>query len=371
MADQRPKILFADQLRGIAALLVVFSHLAGIYWYQPELVAQFVGGPVPAGPVPGLAALHERLPFNPGPFGVAVFFLISGFVIPFSFNGTGRLAFLRARLWRIFPTYLAALLLGLAVRAASGAFWGEPLQVNPLALLANAVLLHDLAGISSVDLVNWTLTVELKFYLLFALALPWLLRWKGGFVVGLAVAMLALNLLAAWAMPLLPLRLGYALRGTAHGFMFLPFLLLGTLFFLFLRGALGFSALLGASAVTLGLFLLTWMGGPMAGSFNSAGFSYLWGWGVFALCFALRNRAVPLAPLRWLSAVSYPLYLVHAMLGYALLQALVQGWGMAYAPALGLALLACLAAAWVLHRLVEKPSMARGKARRAVAPAVA
>ena len=109
----------------------------------------------------------------------------------------------------------------------------------------------------------------------------------------------------------------------------------------------------------------------MAGSFASAGTSYLWGWAVFALCFALRRHAVPLAPLRWLSAVSYPLYLVHAMLGYALLQALVQGWGMAYAPALGVALLACFLAAWALHHGVEKPSMARGKRRRVAATAAA
>ncbi len=370
MTDQRPKILFADQLRGVAALLVVFSHLAGIYWYQPEIVAQFVGGPVPSGPVPALALWHDRLPFNPGPFGVAVFFLISGFVIPFSLGG-GRRAFLRARLWRIFPTYLAALALGLAVRAVSGFAWGEPLQINPLAVLANALLLHDLAGISSIDLVNWTLTVELKFYLLFAFAQPLVLRWKGAFVVALAVLMLGLNLAAAWAMPLLPLRLGYALRGTAHGLMFLPFLLLGTLFFLRLRGALGWAALLGASAATLGLFLLAWAGGPMAGSFTSAGSSYLWGWGVFALCFLARRHAKPLAPLRWLSAISFPLYLVHAMLGYALLQALVQGAGLAYAPAFAVALLASLGLAWVLHRLVETPATARGKARPAAAPAAA
>jgi peptidoglycan/LPS O-acetylase OafA/YrhL len=367
MADPRPKILFADQLRGMTALLVVLSHLAGVYWYQPEVVAQLVGGPVPAGTVPWLVALLDRLRFDPGSFGVAVFFLISGFVVPFSYEDGERRAFLRARLWRIFPTYLAALVLGLAVRALSAAAWGELLRVDPLALLVNALLLHDLAGIGSINLVNWTLTVELKFYLLFALARPWLLRWKGGFVVALAVGMLVLNLAAAWAIPLLPLRPGAALRDTAHGLMFLPFLLLGTLFFLYLRGALGRWALLGASAVTLGLFLLAWMGGPMAGSLTLAGTGYLCGWGAFALCFALRRHAVPLAPLRWLSAISYPLYLVHTALGYTVLQILVQGRGMAYGPALGVAVLASFAVAWLLHVLVERPGIAYGRTRPAAA----
>ncbi len=49
--------------------------------------------------------------FMPGPFGVALFFLISGLVIPFSFDRHRTGAFLLARLLRIYPTYLAALLI--------------------------------------------------------------------------------------------------------------------------------------------------------------------------------------------------------------------------------------------------------------------
>jgi peptidoglycan/LPS O-acetylase OafA/YrhL len=361
----RHRILFADQLRGIAALLVVLSHLAGIYWFQPEIVAQVVGGPVPAGPVPALAQWLDRLPFDPGAFGVAVFFLISGFVVPLSLQGRPRGAFLRARLWRIFPTYLAALALGLLVRAVSSAGWGDPLRVHPVALLPNALLVHDILGISSIDLVNWTLTVELKFYLLLAFAWPLLARWKAAFVLALALLALLLNLSAAWAVPFLPLRLGYAVRGLAFEAMLLPFMLLGTLFLLRLRGELGRTALLATSAGVGALSMLAWTSGPMAGSYGAMAPGYLWGWGFFTLCFALRRHAVPLAPLRWLSAISYPLYLVHSMLGYALLQLLVQGWGLPYPAALAVAVAAALGAAWALHAWVERPGMQRQTASKA------
>jgi peptidoglycan/LPS O-acetylase OafA/YrhL len=356
------KILFADQLRGIAALLVVFSHLVGIYWFQPEVPSLVSGASWDGAPKPAIALALDVLPFNPGPLGVALFFMISGFVIPLSFRHHSRPSFLLARALRIYPTYLAALFLGLGIRFASTAWWGEPFQVHPLVILANALLLHDLAGIGNLDLVNWTLVVELKFYLLFALAYPLILRRPQAMVLGLSALALAVNLAAAQVVPGLPQRLNFALSGLAQEAMFLPFMLLGTLFLLRMQGRLGPVALLGSSALALAMFLLSWKRGPWPGTYDSAAVSYVWGWAIFALAFLARGWAVPLAPLRWLAQVSFPLYLIHSILGFVLLRLLMLRGGLGYGPALALALLAALAVAWVLHRLVERHSIAWGRA---------
>ncbi|RKK03016.1 acyltransferase [Pseudoroseomonas wenyumeiae] len=356
------KVIFADQLRGIAALLVVLSHLVGVYWLEPEVVGIVTGAPWDILPRPPAATMLELLPFNPGPLGVALFFLISGFVIPFSFRHHDRRSFLLARALRIYPTYLAALFLGLAVRAASCAYWGQPTGVHPLAVLANALLLHDLVGIGNLDLVNWTLVIELKFYLLFAFAQPLLLRWRHGFVLGLAVVALGINLLAALAMPLLPGRAGFAVAGLAQEAMFLPFMLLGTLFFLRMQGRLGWMALLGSSALGMALFLLSWKYGPRGGTYDSAALSYAWGLAIFTLCFLARGWVAPVAVLHHLASISYPLYLVHSILGFVLLRLLMLRFGLGYGPALVLALLAALVLAWALHHLVERRSIAWGKA---------
>jgi peptidoglycan/LPS O-acetylase OafA/YrhL len=357
------KVLFADQLRGIAALMVVISHFAGIYWFERPLVSAVTFSPLQEAAVPaGAAALLNALPFNPGPLGVAVFFLISGFVIPFSFRHHNARSFLLARLLRIYPTYLAALALGLAARAASAAYWGESFSIKPISVIGNALLVHDLVGMSSIDLVNWTLVIELKFYLLFALARTAILRWKGGFVLVLSLLALVVNVAASFALSYLPQRLGYAVMGLAHEAMFLPFMLLGTLFYLRLLGNLTIGHLATASVLALALFLGAWKVGPMTAAFDSAAVSYIWGWGIFGLCFLVRERAVALAPLRWLSAISYPLYLVHSMLGYVLMQALMLGHGIAYPVAAAAALLVALGAAWAIHHWVERPSIERGKA---------
>lgn len=119
------KIIFADQLRGLAALLVVINHYSGIYWFMPGFVAGFIFAPVQTAPVPPLAAAIVNVPFNPGVLGVALFFMISGFVIPFSFRHHSSVTFLIARVLRIYPAYWLALAIGLAARYLSARYWGN------------------------------------------------------------------------------------------------------------------------------------------------------------------------------------------------------------------------------------------------------
>jgi peptidoglycan/LPS O-acetylase OafA/YrhL len=356
------KFVFADQLRGIAALLVVMNHYTGIYWYARGTVAHYIFSPMQSGPVPLAVQDVVNVPFNPGPLGVALFFMISGFVIPFSFRHHTTFSFLCARALRIYPTYLLALAVGLAARYLSARYWGQHFAVYPVVVLGNGLLVHDLVGMSTIDLVNWTLTIELKFYLLFALAYQAIMRWQGRFVVACAVAAIAFNLAAVAALPHVPSRVGYALRDLSNEAMWVPFMLLGTLFFLNVQGLLSKAGLIWGSVLGLGLFLLCWRVGPVAGQFPTVAENYVFGWIVFALCFLGRRWFVPIAPLRWLASISYPLYLVHPMVGYAIIAMLVMGKGLGYCWAAGVALGCVLLLATAIHLLIERRSIAWGRA---------
>jgi peptidoglycan/LPS O-acetylase OafA/YrhL len=88
----RVNLEFVHQLRGIAALVVIFgAHLLGVFWLNPLAVRTLIG--VPSwDPPPGpqlVMWLHHFPLIGFGHFGVAVFFLISGFVIPFSVKRLG------------------------------------------------------------------------------------------------------------------------------------------------------------------------------------------------------------------------------------------------------------------------------------------
>ena len=163
-----PRLIFANQLRGVAALCVVFSHLVGVYWGMRDYVGLASASPVQPGPVPDIFAVASYPWFNFGPFGVGLFFLISGFVIPFSLDRHSRASFLAARLLRIYPTYVAALCLELAVLQAAALYWQRPFPYGDATVLWNLLLLNSQTGHPSIDLVNWTLVVELKFYLVMA-----------------------------------------------------------------------------------------------------------------------------------------------------------------------------------------------------------
>src|SRR5205085_11014239 len=117
-----------DHLRGIAALMVLVHHLLVVYWTNKGLVAHFEFSPISNIGAPAIARWVGS--FDLGAFGVALFFLISGFVIPLSFKRHTARTFLIARALRIWPTYVAALACDLAAGYASAHFLGSQFHVS-------------------------------------------------------------------------------------------------------------------------------------------------------------------------------------------------------------------------------------------------
>src|SRR5437016_5851331 len=110
---QPSRVQFADSLRGVACLSVGISHYCGVFWTGGPVIPLIANvPPLPADIAPpylyGVVVSSNH--FNTGAFGVALFFLISGFVIPLSLDRLGTFSFLRARCWRIGPTYAVGFL---------------------------------------------------------------------------------------------------------------------------------------------------------------------------------------------------------------------------------------------------------------------
>ena len=81
---------------------------------------------------------------------------------------------------------------------------------------------------------------------------------------------------------------------------------------------------------------------------------------IFTLAYRLRRRFRPQPLLDGLAAISYPLYLLHPLLGYSLLKILLMSAGMAFAPALALTAAAVTLTAWLVHRTIERPGIRLG-----------
>jgi peptidoglycan/LPS O-acetylase OafA/YrhL len=360
LSQNPPRIAFAHGLRGLAALSVLLSHHTEFFWNSREMAAAFLGVPAWQGPAPALAALHGWLPEGfAGHFGVALFFLISGFVIPFSLVGRSRAGFAIGRVLRIWPTYAAGLTVTMLAVWACARHFGAPVPFSSLQWITQLLFIRDLLGLPSIDGIVWTLEIELRFYLLCLLLAPALRAGQVGPLLNTALAITGVVAVLG-ALPLPPPLLVPVTELALSGQMII-FMLVGAVFGAWHRGTEGAIACLGTGASLLVLFALHWAGGGMRAQLGPGLVAYGAALVLFAALFALRHRIqrVP-GPLDALACISYPLYVVHGVAGFAVMRLLLE----ADAPplaAIGAATALALAAATLLHVLVEVPTHRAGR----------
>ena len=162
--------MYAQGLRGVAVLCVVAYHYL---FYNVDvsgsvgLSVMFSRGPlnIDAGLVEGL--MQFRKFFNCGAFGVGLFFLISGFVIPISLTNLGSTKFLLARLARLIPCIVAVLPFYWAFFKIYASYSGYVISFS-LSKILLSVFFALPSGFYALDSVLWTLKIEWIFYLYFS-----------------------------------------------------------------------------------------------------------------------------------------------------------------------------------------------------------
>jgi len=346
---QHSRVQFADSLRGVACLSVVLAHYGG-FWKPAGVVIPLVANvpPLPADVAPPYLyfAVTSSHSFSPAGFGVALFFLISGFVIPLSLNRLGTFSFLRARCWRIGPTYAVGFLFTVAALALASRVYGKPFPYSPTELLLHIVPGPRLLfGSRWVDYVIWTLEIEVCFYLLCAIIAPWL-RAGSMLVFAIPLALSAASLFLLTGI--------YATYAQA-----LAFMLIGTAFNFHLRKHLDTPALFGVVAVLciVSVGAMAWTQGQIImGSYATAV-------GVFTVAYLARNLIPNLWVLRSLAAVSYPLYVVHGIMGYVAMRIKLDH-SIPPNVAVLVAFIVALAVSYALHIAIEVPTQRLGKEPR-------
>lgn len=151
------RLLPMEGLRGVAVILVFFVHFH-------EAFNGYL-------PVASLSAVFSDVTYRLGHCGVDLFFVISGYLI---YGATLRdnrsfsyLTFIRRRVQRIYPTYLAVVALYLVLSVCFPKVSRLPSGVFPLIgfITANVFLLPGLTRIPALITVSWSLSYELLFYL--------------------------------------------------------------------------------------------------------------------------------------------------------------------------------------------------------------
>jgi len=341
---EQARIAGLDVLRGCAAAAVMLHHHGQYY----DVL------------FPGRTPLSFDM--GPGHFGVELFFIISGFVILMTTKRKKTVrAFAISRATRLMPAFLASLLLATAIRI----LWPmPPLDIPTLRqFLTNLTMAPSLFGEVGVDLPYWTLTYELVFYVFMALILRLgLLRWIEWLgLLGLAVSCLFLATLDV------QLHHRSAILLLVY---YSNFFLIGICLYRFhARAARPITYIALACAI-----VVTARGGGEQ-AFYAPGYVYLPLTVVFAslVWFGATRHGKWLAwsPLIFLGQISYPLYLVHGVLGFTIIRFCVE-YGWSTLNGVIAAGIVSVIAAILLHYLVEAPGArwSRAMFRKPLAPAI-
>ncbi|MFC7643888.1 acyltransferase family protein [Streptosporangium lutulentum] len=161
--------MWLDALRGIGATAVLLEHMT--YRFLPDLRPAW---------------------FNLGIYGVLVFFLVSGYIIPASLERGGDVrAFWISRIFRLYPLYILTIFVVLLAAPI------QPLRANTDPV-SHVTMLMEVTGSWALIEPMWTLSYEMVFYLLVtALFVAGVHRRSGLFAVSFAL----LSVLAAFVMP--------------------------------------------------------------------------------------------------------------------------------------------------------------------------
>ncbi|MFC9327163.1 acyltransferase family protein [Kitasatospora sp. NPDC057015] len=396
----KPRLGWLDALRGFAALAIVVQHFVQLV--MPEVFTRTA----------------EKLDL--GSYGVFLFFLVSGYIVPASLERKGSVrGFWVSRLFRIYP--LCVIVVGGGVVAWKlGAYTDALLPVSwfsqehpAIAALGNATMLHDFLGVGGTLFVMWTLSYEMIFYLLVA-SLFVLGAHRRSAEISTAFAVVAVAAVGAFPFITLSHQVADIRRAVVVAAVVMAvgiFAMMSRLKALAVAGAVLTGALalglLSANGRMPGWFSMTILATMFAGTaiyraeqgqisrikcavaaavtmaailyvggrYGETGartphFQWQWlttmvaAWATFALAMSLRRFRMPRV-LTWLGSVSYSVYLVHAVLLCVLLKVIsptaVTSLSLGTRAVLGIGFCAVvLGASQVTFRLVEKPAQRIG-----------
>jgi len=161
-----------DYFRGTAILAVLIAHFLSGICLRASTAVDSSHHPLFQAILFGLYAI-----FILGTYGVAIFFVVSGFCIHLSYrrsSDSGWFIFYVRRVFRLYPAYLFALFLCIVVlpssRWSADALTSTEKQID---LFLHLFLIHNLRphSFSSIAGPFWSLAIEFQLYLLFPLLL--------------------------------------------------------------------------------------------------------------------------------------------------------------------------------------------------------
>lgn len=276
--------------------------------------------------------------FSVGKYGVQLFFVISGFVIPWAmfhakFEFKNLFAFMLKRLARLEPPYLFSIVIALIILFLREKFLGP--QNEHLAISFKQVALHlgylipFFNGYKWLNQVYWTLAIEFQYYLFIALLFIPLIRSKLIFRIFIYAAIIALSFVGS-------------ARFLPH---WLPVFLIGITLFLYKAKLVGTKEYYSVTILLVAFCIYKY---PVVSVIYT----------LIPVLFVLFFEDLKIKGLNFLGKTSYSIYLIHSLIGASFINVLSHSvhsaLGKFFVIVCGTIL--TLLSAYAMYRLIENPS---------------
>nr|WP_321222068.1 acyltransferase [uncultured Psychroserpens sp.] len=277
--------------------------------------------------------------FKNGWMGVEVFFVISGFVIPYSLLGTSfgfqhYFKFLKKRLLRIQSAYLASILLVIVIGIAASktrGFEGNEFEVSSSLIAQHIFYIVEFFQGSWLNPVYWSLEVEFHYYLLIGLLIPlWNLK-KPWLIFSTVIGLLVLSLIN---------------QNFILFFKYIDIFVLGVITAFYKKEQLSLIP------YVISIFIIGFI------VYDSHGLLISIITILTTLLIAFKSFFGNVKALKFLGNISYSLYLIHVPIGLKIinLSKRLQLNEISKTGVVFVALGFSIFAAWLLYKYIEKPS---------------
>ncbi len=329
MNKNESRLQILDLSRFIAAIMVVFYHYTfnGILNGKISSITQ----------LPTISGVTKY-----GFLGVELFFMISGYVILISAKKGSPLAFAKSRATRLYPAYWAGLILTSCFASVLG---GEMMGVDLKTVIINLSMLQSFIGVEHVDGVYWTLVYEIKFYAIVFAAL----LFSNIFTIE--------RFILAWAL-LIDVFAYFGLNAPSFLGGYFAYFIAGALLSIYSstksKGVLILIALSMYPCMKHTLFITTGLAAKTTINYNPIVICSIIAI-YFVLFFlqgitSLRKLTIPKSYL--MGALTYPIYLIHAHIGYMLMSRYANEDN--YALVCSLVMMFVITMAYLMNLIVER-----------------
>lgn len=365
------RIVFLDSLRAIAVLMVLWGHVFLVGINDPNTVKVWITNVTGFGwgPTTGSDNIHgqigivmaQALGFNTGGLGVALFFMISGFVILRTVDRTRPLPFMIQRFFRIIPVCLAssALIAGLTYLYCN--HYSSPFPHSLKGVITSGFAANYFNGSFSSIPVLWTLEIEMIFYIVMAIAAACFKSINYRVLLGLSVC--CLLFVCIYSVPYENAsKKADIFRHFSAIFVHISYMLIGSFIYRaweskdHSNGASYIAAAISIYIVNFVVFEKATVNSGLGTNLEACAAAML----IFVIGMMAGMTSKYYAPLRWVASISYPLYLLHIPIAWAILYMMASmGFGMYVAGVTSCIVVILIS--WGMHHAVELPSQKLGK----------